>query len=55
MNVLLLISVFDVKEQESTGHYHSKDCEGREDAVERQGDFAQLLLYNGFVFRRLKS
>lgn len=23
MNVLLLISVFDVKEQESTGHYHS--------------------------------
>lgn len=23
MNPLLLISVFDVKEQESTGHYHS--------------------------------
>jgi len=23
MNVLLLVSVFDVKEQESTGHYHS--------------------------------
>lgn len=35
MGSLLLIPILDVEEEESAGHDHPQDGEGREDAVER--------------------
>lgn len=35
MSDLLLIPILDVEEEKSTGHDHSQDGKGGEDAVER--------------------
>lgn len=55
MSGLLLIAVLDVEEEERARHDHAQDREGRQDAVQRQGDLPQLLQDDGLVFRRLGS
>lgn len=50
MSDLLLIPILDVEEEKRTGHDHSQDGKGGEDAVERQGDLTKLLQDDGLIF-----
>lgn len=52
MSGLLLIPVLDIEEEKRARHDHAQDGEGRQDAVQREGDLPQLLQDDGLVFRR---